>query len=187
MELASTTRGTKCQNTNLQLPRHPLMYCRIGSAQKCLRVGIGCAMGLAARGASGSQTRDGLGGDDRLEEEGRLLLGGHPAVVDVSLLELAGEEEAALVEEGERDDRLDDANALSPEDARKAEGSHVRANLLERRGEADAAALDRVGLHDHLEARERVGDDHVDRADDGRRDQVGDRRAEESAAADLLL
>jgi len=52
---------------------------------------------------------------------------------------------------------------------------------------AGAGAGAGTRLHDDLEARERVGDDDVDRRHDGRRDQVGARLAEIARGAQLLL
>ena len=68
------------------------------------------------------------------------LLGvlGHPAVGHVALLELGGEPHAALVEEGERDNRLGDADALAAEDAGEAELGHVGGHLADGLGEGEA-------------------------------------------------
>mmetsp|Transcript_1794 Transcript_1794/g.5097 ORF Transcript_1794/g.5097 Transcript_1794/m.5097 type:complete len:371 (-) Transcript_1794:2-1114(-) len=102
----------------------------------------------------------------------------HPPVLLVALLELAGQEEAALVEEGERDDGLGDANALAAEDPRQSVGAHVRAELSDGLEDGDRLALDGIRLHDHLEARERVRHDDVDRRDDRGGHQVGRRAAQ---------
>ena len=48
---------------------------------------------------------------------------------DVVRLELAREEEAALVEERQRDDGLEDADALAAEDAAEAKLGHVGTEL----------------------------------------------------------
>mmetsp|Transcript_1638 Transcript_1638/g.5157 ORF Transcript_1638/g.5157 Transcript_1638/m.5157 type:complete len:253 (+) Transcript_1638:86-844(+) len=106
---------------------------------------------------------------------------------DVVRLELAREEEAALVEERQRYDGLEDADALAAEDAAEAKLGHVGTELAHSLEGADGLALDRVGLHDDLEAGERVGDDHVDGRDDGRRDEVGRGAGQLSRLADLLL
>merc|ERR1719460_2111947 len=116
-----------------------------------------------------------------------LLLGGEEPFRLVALSELPRDEHSPLVEERERDDRFEDADALAAEDAREPELRHVGADLADRLEGGDRAALDRVGLHDHLEARERVGDDDINRRDDRRRDQVRRRLPENPGGADLLL
>merc|ERR1719201_2850896 len=82
---------------------------------------------------------------------------------------------------------LEDADALTSENATQAELGHVGADLLACLESGDGFALDRVGLHDHLEARERVGDDDVDGGDDGGGDEVGGGAAEVASRAELLL
>merc|ERR1719240_1709638 len=75
-------------------------------APACFARWVVHAVPLLARRAHGPR-----GGD---------LLAGHLAVGDVVRLELVGEEDAALVEQGERDDGLGNADALAAEDAREA-------------------------------------------------------------------
>ena len=51
------------------------------------------------------------------------------SVANVLRLELAGDEEAALVEQCERDDGLEDADPLATEDARETKLGHIGAKL----------------------------------------------------------
>lgn len=95
--------------------------------------------------------------------------------------------EAALVEEGEGDDGLGDADALAAEDSAEAELGHVGGHLLDGAADADGLAVDLGRLHDDLQTAEGVGNEDVDGGDDGGGDEAGGAAAEAGLVAELLL
>ena len=110
----------------------------------------------------------------------------------VAMLDVVGAEgilqpEASLVEEGEGDDGLGDADALAAEDPAEAELGHVGGHLFDGAADADGLAVDLGRLHDDLEAAEGVGDEDVDGGDDGRGDEAGRGPAEAGLVPELLL
>ena len=110
----------------------------------------------------------------------------------VAMLDVVGAEgilqpEAALVEEGEGDDGLGDADALAAEDSAEAELGHVGTHLLDGAADADGLAVDLGRLHDDLQTAEGVGNEDVDGGDDGGGDEAGGTAAEAGLVAKLLL
>eukprot|EP00563_Minutocellus_polymorphus_P013894 CAMPEP_0181055398 /NCGR_PEP_ID=MMETSP1070-20121207/19181_1 /TAXON_ID=265543 /ORGANISM="Minutocellus polymorphus, Strain NH13" /LENGTH=197 /DNA_ID=CAMNT_0023134713 /DNA_START=489 /DNA_END=1078 /DNA_ORIENTATION=+ len=108
-------------------------------------------------------------------------------MLDVVVFEGILQPEPSLVEEGEGDDGLGDADALAAEDSAEAELGHVGGHLLDGAADAVGLAVDLGRLHDDLEAAEGVGNEDVDGGDDGGGDEAGGAPAEAGLVAELLL
>ena len=111
----------------------------------------------------------------------------HTASRQVSFPVPLGAPHSAFVEHGERDDRLCDADAVATEDASESKLLRVLDDFFDGFAEGDFSFVDRRGLHNDLETRQRVGDCDVDRRDDCRGDQVGGKAGQRRLGAEFLL
>lgn len=110
-----------------------------------------------------------------------LFLGGfgrQVTILAIVLSELFLAEHSTFMEERKRNDCLGNTNALTTEDTTEPESLGVQNHLAHRGENTNGLTLDLAGLHDNLEARERIGDDDINGRDDAGGDQVGGRATE---------
>ena len=108
-------------------------------------------------------------------------------MLNIVILEPILHKMPSFMEQTEGNDRLGDANPLSPKDTPQTKGGHIGEHFLDGARDGISLAVNRVGLHNDFETGKGVGDKDVNGRNDGRRDEARGGAAQRRLVAQFFL
>jgi len=109
------------------------------------------------------------------------------SVLNIALLEVILKIMPTLVKQSQRNDSLHDTNTLSTKDTSHTKRGHILGHFLDGLDGGNALARNAVGLHNHFQSTQRIGNHDIDWTHDRRSDQASGCSAHAGLVTQFLL